>query len=88
MHKAAVVTSDNKWGDLCTDTPDNLGPQCAGHNWGNQCTREVQSYVGPMKNVLTIVRLSRLHRQQLHFTNADQRLTFLKMVEVVDVVAT
>ena len=57
MHKATVVTSDNKWGYLCTDTPDNLGFLCAGHNWGNQCTRDVQSYVGPMKNVLTLVRL-------------------------------
>jgi len=25
MPKATGVTYDNKWRDLCTDTPDNLG---------------------------------------------------------------
>ena len=57
MYKATGVTYDNKWGDLCTDTPDNLGSLCTENKWGNQCTREIQSKVGPMKNLLTLVRL-------------------------------
>ena len=57
MPKDTGVTYDKKWGDLCTDTPDNLGSLCTENKWGNQCTREIQSKVGPMKNVLTLVRL-------------------------------
>ena len=57
MPEATVVTSDNKWGYLYTDTPDNLGSLCPGYNWGNQYTRAVQGQAAAMKNALTLVRL-------------------------------